>query len=111
VASSSGDGLALAATLKVPGFGTGVEDGLEAVNPIMVDIDNEKIPLSDVMPKPQTPTSSMKSIDSPMRHDSSFYKFGGFCEGARAMLRGELGHKISKRPTVSLVGPDNLRIY
>lgn len=49
-----------------------------------------------------TPATSVRSIDHPMRHDTSFYKSGGFCEGARLMIKGESGFKVVKRPSVSL---------
>jgi hypothetical protein len=49
-----------------------------------------------------TPTTSLRSLDYPMRHDSSFYKFGGFCEGAKVLVRGEQGFKIVKRPSVRI---------
>jgi len=90
----------LATTLKVPGFGEGVEDGLHLVTNI--DYDNEKIFVRQDGPSfsQPTPTTSMKSIDYPIRHDTSFYKFGGFCEGAKALLRGETGFKVVKRPSV-----------
>lgn len=87
---------ALATTLQLPGFGMGVEPGLEVVSP--VDHNNEKmLAYEDNMPEP-TPTASMKSIDHPMRHDTSFYKFGGFCDGSKAILSGEAGLKKFKRP-------------
>jgi len=101
--SDSGSTKDLAATLRLPGYGKGVEQGLEPVNaPPLIDHSNEKIPVPTHHPQYRTPTSSVKSVDSPMRHDSSFYKFGGFCEGAKASLRGELGYKISNRPTVGI---------
>lgn len=104
-AGSTRSSTALAATLKIPGFGQGVEDGLIVVEDpaAIVDYDNEKeiVPNDHPQYHSTTPTASMKSIDSPMRHDSSFYKFGGFCEGALIASRGELSHKIVKRPTVS----------
>lgn len=101
---SSGEswGAPLATTLRVPGFGSGVESGLEVVTNI--DYDNEKMVVSraeDANYQQPTPTASMRSIDYPMRHDSSFYKFGGFCEGGKAMIRGEEGFRIVKRPSVS----------
>jgi hypothetical protein len=99
--SDSGSAKDLAATLKLPDYGKGVEPGLEPVErPLMVDRNNEKIAVPNNHFQQRTLTSSVKSIDSPMRHDSSFYKFGGFCEGAKASLRGELGYKIANRPTV-----------
>lgn len=92
----------LASTLRMPGFGEGVPDGMELVTPPATPDHSEKILDSRAHPDYHTPTSSVKSIDSPMRHDTSFYKFGGFCEGARASLRGELGYKIANRPTVRI---------
>jgi hypothetical protein len=88
----------LATTLQLPDFGKGVESGLEVVSP--VDHDNEKMLAYEHNIPEHTPTASMKSIDHPMRHDSSFYKFGGFCEGSKAILAGEAGLKKFKRPLV-----------
>jgi hypothetical protein len=97
---SGGNWGTLATTLKVPGYGNGVEPGLEVVSP--VDHDNEKILANENHVRPPTSTSSMKSIDHPMRHDSSFYRFGGFCEGAKSILRGDVGFKQFKRPIVRI---------
>ncbi len=95
-------GEALATTLQTPDFGKGVEPGIEVVTGI--DYDNEKIAVgpNESGYRQPTPTASMKSIDYPIRHDTSFYKFGGFCEGSKAVLRGENGFKIVKRPSVSI---------
>jgi hypothetical protein len=49
-----------------------------------------------------TPTTPLRSLDYPIRHDSSFYKLGGFCEGAKVLVRGEQGFKIVKRPSVRI---------
>lgn len=87
----------LATTLKTPDFGRGVETGLE-VN-ASIDYDDGKILVSEFASH-RTPTSSMKSLDNPMRHDSSFYLNGGFCGGSKAVLRGETGFKRYKRPYV-----------
>ena len=92
----------LATTLQVPGFGEGVEQGIEVVDNI--DRDNGLILANeDQIALQPTPTASMKSMDYPMRHDSSFYKFGGFCDGAKALIRGETGFRIMKRPAVGIV--------
>lgn len=88
----------LATTLRLPGFGNGVEPGLEVVNP--VDHEIGLILAHENLTHQPTPTTSVKSIDHPMRHDSSFYKFGGFCEGSKAILRGEVGFRTIKRPLV-----------
>ena len=94
----------LATTLKVPGFGEGVEPGIEAVDTI--DRDNGLILANeDQVVNQPTSTASLKSTDYPMRHDSSFYRFGGFCEGAKLMTRGEVGFRVMKRPSVSLSTP------
>jgi hypothetical protein len=102
-------GAPLATTLQLPGFGAGVESGIEVVPGTSgIDYDNEKIVVGSsegsegpVYTLP-TPTTSVKSMDYPVRHDSSFYKFGGFCEGAKALMRGETGFKIVKRPSVRI---------
>ncbi|RDW64066.1 hypothetical protein BP5796_10568 [Coleophoma crateriformis] len=97
----------IATTLHVPGFGHGVEDGLEVAR---LDDDRSGLILANedqaanqnggaVQPTPPTPTTSIRSNDYVMRHDASFYRFGGFCDGARAILRGDPGFKIVKRPS------------
>ncbi|KAI9645287.1 hypothetical protein NHQ30_006022 [Ciborinia camelliae] len=107
--------LSLATTLQVPGFGSGVEEGLEVVPVIESGLEvvptqgPEPVPIQPPNPIPENrsqsqlamhrATPSMKSIDCPMRHDSSFYKFDGFCPGAKAMIRGETGFKVVKRPS------------
>ena len=98
---SSGNGSwgPLATTLQVPGFGQGVEQGIEVVDNI--DRDNGLILANEdqIIVQP-TPATSLKSVDAPMRPDSSFYRFGGFCEGAKVLLGGGTGFKIMKRPSV-----------
>jgi len=97
--SGSGNWGTLATTLQVPGFGDGVEPGLEVVD--SVDHENGLMLATEgEVPVQPAPTASMKSIDYPMRHDGSFYKFGGFCEGAKQMIRGEAGFRVMKRPSV-----------
>lgn len=88
----------LATTLRTSDFGKGVESGLEVISPI--DHENGLMLAAENGSSRPTPTSSMKSNDNPMRHDSSFYKFGGFCEGSKAVLRGEVGFKAYRRPYV-----------
>lgn len=99
----------LATTLQVPGFGDGVEQGIEVVNNI--DRDNGLILANeDQIAVQPTPTASMKSMDCPMRPDGSFYKFGGFCEGAKHLIKGETGFRIMKRPSVWTYHPSNYMI-
>jgi len=38
-----------------------------------------------------------------IRRDSSFCKFGGFCEGAKRILRGDEGLRMIKRPMVRVI--------
>ena len=89
--------------LQVPEVGSGFEDGLMPVsglddkNGLMLANENEIGHQADNQP---TLTASMRSIDYPMTQNSSFYKLGGFCEGSKAMIRGETGFKIVKRPSV-----------
>jgi hypothetical protein len=101
-------GAPLATTLQPPGYAQGVEPGLEVVTGtpgfrydegmIVVGPSEEPAPAYTLA----TPTTSLRSQDYPMRHDSSFYKFGGFCEGAKVLVRGEQGFKIVKRPSVRI---------
>jgi hypothetical protein len=48
-------------------------------------------------------TFTVRQMDYPIRPDSSFSKYGGFCEGAKALTRGDTGFKIVKRPAVCSV--------
>jgi hypothetical protein len=84
--------------LQVPGFREDVADGIEVIDNI--DRDNGLILASEDQVVEPTPAASMESVHCPMRQDTSFYKFGGFCEGAKALIRGETGFKIMKRPAV-----------
>ncbi|CZR64176.1 uncharacterized protein PAC_14073 [Phialocephala subalpina] len=100
--SSAGlEGIPVAATLRLPDFGEGVYQGIEVVD--NTDYTAGLIPVHDNEPPPvqltsSAPATSVRSIDHPMRHDASFFKFGGFCDGAKALVRGETGFKIYKRP-------------
>jgi hypothetical protein len=85
-------GIPLAGILKVPGFGAGVEDGLEVVDqklipdPRLIPVDEKHDDLREL-----TPPTSVQSVDHAMRHDSSFFKYGGFCDGAKMSWRGAGG--------------------
>jgi hypothetical protein len=80
--------LGLAGTLKLPGFGDGVEDGLEVVGQKLIS-DPGLIPAEQShSSKDLTPATSVQSVDYAMRHDSSFFKYEGFCESAKMALRG-----------------------
>jgi len=82
-------------------FETGKETKFDLDNEKMVSVGNEKMLVAEEQSFFQsTPAASLKSVDHPMRHDSSFYKMGGFCEGARLIMRGETGFKVVKRPSV-----------
>jgi hypothetical protein len=98
--SGTGNWGTLETILQVPGFGTGVEDGLMVAGG--VDYESGLILANEhqIVSQP-TPTASMKSIDHPMTQNSSFYKLGGFCEGAKALIRGDTGFRVVKRPSVS----------
>lgn len=87
----------LATTLQLPDFGKGVEPGIEAV--IRVDHENGLILANEGQTlNTITPAASVVSVDHQMRHDTSFYKFGGFCEGAKMLVRGGVSYKQMKRP-------------
>lgn len=53
------------------------------------------IPVNE--PNGLTP-ASMLSVDCAMGHDSSFYRYGRFCEGATMALHREKSYKVIKRP-------------
>ena len=89
----------LANNLKIPAFGRGIESGLEVVQPI--DTANLPMVVSEEAVKEPTPAPSIKDVEYPMRHDASFYKLGEFCDGAKAISRGETGFKVVKNKAVS----------
>jgi hypothetical protein len=91
--------LALASTLRLPGFGVHVAEGMEVINRELssTDVPDGLIPVNE--PNGLTPASTL-SVDCAMGHDSSFYRYGGFCEGARMALKGEKSYKVIKRPKV-----------
>lgn len=93
--------LALGQSLKLPGFGDGVEAGLEPVP--VISGDDPGIMLADEDNKASTPTVSiLQSFDYQIKHDDSFYKLGGFCDGAKMVLRGVSGAmKQVRKPGVS----------
>lgn len=132
----------LAATLQVPGFGAGVDDGLEVAPQVEIESGLEVVPPSEpelaytssdnyydrkynnndnnnaatssssstqwgggggnksTSAAANTGPLSMRNEECPMRHDASFYKFDGFCAGAKAMLRNQTGFKVVKRASV-----------
>lgn len=77
-----------AGTLKVPGFVDGVEEGLEVVGPGLVSDPGLILAEESHNHKDLTPVTSVQSVDYAMRHDSSFFKYGGFCDGAKMALKG-----------------------
>jgi hypothetical protein len=87
---------ALARTLKLPGFGKGVEDGIQVVGQLVSD---PGLILANENHDQPTPATSVKSMDYPMRPDTSFYKLGGFCPGAQLIRRGIKGaQEVRKKP-------------
>lgn len=88
----------LSRTLRLPGFGDNITQGIEVVKDESSSSDGP-IPVAEGSPPTSAP--SVLSVDCPIRHDRSFYRYGGFCEGARMMLRGEKDYfKIWQRPVV-----------
>jgi hypothetical protein len=80
----------------LPVYGSEVPSGLIPVN---IAYDDGMIVVN--APEPEAaPTFTVRQMDYPIRPDSSFSKYGGFCEGAKALTRGETGFKIVKRPAV-----------
>jgi hypothetical protein len=90
--------LGLATTLKLPGFGAGVEEGIEVA--IQGDSDPGKMLVNEIHDLP-TPATSVRSIDYPITHDTSFYKYNGFCSGAKMIQQGnQKALKVIKMPGV-----------
>jgi hypothetical protein len=102
--SSDGEGdndvLGLASTLKLPGFGKNVTDGIEAMKR-----ESTSTGVADGLmlvnePNGLTPSTSTVSAHCAISHDSSFYRYGGFCEGAKLASKGQKFYKVVKRPEV-----------
>jgi hypothetical protein len=99
---SGWSGVPLAGTLMVPGFGDGVEDGLEVVDPPVISDPGLMLAKEDERQDFSMSEPSVQSIDYSIRQDSSFFRYGGFCDGAKATRRGVGGTmKEIKRPGVS----------
>jgi hypothetical protein len=63
----------------------------EGLIPVESEVDNKSaLPLA-ISPKP-----------SPLTLNSSFYMQKGFCEGAKEVLRGEIGVKRVKKPVSTI---------
>lgn len=89
-----------------PSFGNEIPAGLEPVN---VAYDDGMIVVNAPEQNAQRgPTFTVRKMDYPIRADSSFTKFGGFCDGAKALTRGETGFKIAKRPSVCSISVNDM---
>lgn len=91
----------LAHTLRTPDFGRGVEDGIQVIGPGLVS--DPGLMLAAEVGRgelPVTPAISLQAVEYPIGQDSSFYKYGGFCEGAKMLLTGQDPLKIQKKPGV-----------
>jgi hypothetical protein len=99
--ATDGLSLGLATTLKLPGFGVGVDDEKQVVGQGSSS-DPGPMLISEIHGHNQpTPTTSVQSIDWPISHDTSFYKYGGFCKGATMLLHGDKSAlKVIKKPGV-----------
>ncbi|CAG8979504.1 hypothetical protein HYALB_00013297 [Hymenoscyphus albidus] len=98
IGSWGSSGVSLSSTLRVPGFGAGIEPGLEVLT--AVGSDNEKMLVGeDVIFNQSKLPVSMNTAGSPISHDASFFRLGGFCEGATSTLRGQTGFKVVKKPS------------
>jgi hypothetical protein len=105
--SSDGEGnndvLGLASTLKLPGFGMNVTDGIEAMKR-----ESTSTSVADGLmlvneSNGLTPSTSTFSAHCVISHDSSFYRYGSFCEGAKLASKGQKFYKVVKRPEVRAV--------
>jgi hypothetical protein len=91
---------------RSPEYFGNVVEGLEVVNPPTISDPGIMLVAEDTRPQGYaislTPDPSFKSVDHTLQHDSSFFKYGGFCDGAKATTRGALGTmKEIQRPGVS----------
>lgn len=84
-------------SLKLPGFGDGVEDGKEVVGQ---GVSDPGIMLVSEIHDQPTPATSVQSVEYPITHDSSFYRYNGFCTGAKMILQGQNALKVIKKPGV-----------
>ena len=84
--------------IPMPSYGNEVPSGLIPVN-VVYDDGMIVVNAPDQSAQPG-PTFTVRQMDYPIQADSSFSKFGGFCDGAKALTRGETGFKIVKRPAV-----------
>jgi hypothetical protein len=98
----------LSATLRLPGYGINVADGIEPVaEEVSSTPSNGLILVNDG--SQSAPPTSLRSDDCAMSHEDSFYTYGGFCEGAKMRLRGEKDFfKIVKRPAVKFTEQHSL---
>lgn len=88
----------LSRTLKLPGFGEGVEDGIQVVGQLVSD---PGLILANENHDQPTPATSVRSVDYPMRSNASFHKHNGFCPGAHMIRRGIKGaQEVRKKPGV-----------
>jgi hypothetical protein len=98
--SAGGGHDTLARTLKLPGYGEGVPDGIQVVGQLVSD---PGLILANETHNQPIPATSVKSTGYPMRLDTSFHKFGGFCPGAHMIRRGTKGaQEVRKKPGAHL---------
>lgn len=74
-----------ARTLKVPGFVERVEEGKEVVGQLVSDHGLMLADENHDQPKAMAPVLPTY----PIRHDSSFYNYGGFCDVAEQLVGGQ----------------------
>jgi hypothetical protein len=93
----------LVSTPKTPDFGSGVEDGIQVVGQLVSD-PGLMLAAEHNQAGPSTPATSIKTTEYPITQDASFYKYGGFCEGAK-MFNQNLPQalKFIKKPAVSRI--------
>jgi hypothetical protein len=95
--------LNLPGKIQAPNSDEIVEGGLEVVGQTLVS-DPGLILAKEDQPEPEpTITTAVQSLGHPIRHDASFFKYGGFCGGAKLMQRRVGGAlKVVKKPGVSM---------
>jgi hypothetical protein len=95
--------LGLSSTLKLLGFSINVINGIEAIKRELTGIDVPDGLMLINEPNELIPLTSTFSAHHIISHDSSFYRYGGFYEGAKLALKEQKFYKVVKRPEVRAI--------
>jgi hypothetical protein len=92
-----------AGEIQAPNCNGIVEGGLEVVEQTLVSDPGLILAKEDQLEPEPTIATTAQSLGHPMRHDASFFKYGGFCDGAKLMQKRVGGAlKVVKKPGVGM---------